>query len=391
MKKISFIVNDLSYGGCANEVITLANSLITLYDIEIISLYKYLNTPLEINKKIKVSYLIESNLSLKLKKYQEFLRDGKIKKLLESLWNDYFKKGKIFSFITDAGKSMAIVSLKRVRIKNAIKKLNTNIVITNSLYISNKVNKYGMPHIKKISWEHRCPHGNDYLMKKMMKSLSNFDMVIVGNQDLKNEYQQLFLKKKLEVILIPNALKEIPLDQASLKSKKIITVGKLHKEKGYDDLLEVMKIIQDRGYNYQLEIVGDGYEMENIIKQITDLKLKNILISGLTKHEEVINKIKTSSLFVMTSHTESFGIGLLEAMSCGVPIIAFDEAEAARELIKNDINGYLIKNRDCQKMAMKIIALMDDYELRYNLGTCGKEISNSFDINAIKGEWIKIL
>lgn len=391
MKKISFIVNDLSYGGCANEVITLANSLITLYDIEIISLYKYLNTPLEINKKIKVSYLIESNLSLKLKKYQEFLRDGKIKKMLGSLWNDYFKKGKIFSFITDAGKSMAIVSLKRVRIKNAIKKLNTNIVITNSLYISNKVNKYGMPHIKKISWEHRCPHGNDYLMKKMMKSLSNFDMVIVGNQDLKNEYQQLFLKKKLEVILIPNALKEIPLDQASLKSKKIITVGKLHKEKGYDDLLEVMKIIQDRGYNYQLEIVGDGYEMENIIKQITDLKLKNILISGLTKHEEVINKIKTSSLFVMTSHTESFGIGLLEAMSCGVPIIAFDEAEAARELIKNDINGYLIKNRDCQKMAMKIIALMDDYELRYNLGTCGKEISNSFDINAIKGEWIKIL
>ena len=78
-------------------------------------------------------------------------------------------------------------------------------------------------------------------------------------------------------------------------------------------------------------------------------------------------------------------------MSFGIPVIAFDSAEGATELIKNDYNGYLIPNRDKEKMKEQIIALIDEEDKRKKIGQNGRTTSMNFTADIVKKEWLKLL
>jgi glycosyltransferase involved in cell wall biosynthesis len=93
----------------------------------------------------------------------------------------------------------------------------------------------------------------------------------------------------------------------------------------------------------------------------------------------------------MTSYTESFGIVLIEAMSHGVPCIAFDSAEGAREIISSGFNGYLIKNRNSVEYVRKCEQLMDDIEKRKKIGKAGKESVKKYSVDVVKKDWYKLL
>ena len=100
--------------------------------------------------------------------------------------------------------------------------------------------------------------------------------------------------------------------------------------------------------------------------------------------------MKKSKLYVMTSHSESFGIVLIEAMSYKVPCIAFDSANGAVELLKNN-TGILIKNRNKEKMADEIIKLLDNKEELKKYSDKGYNECKKYLIDNVKKEWLSIL
>ena len=93
----------------------------------------------------------------------------------------------------------------------------------------------------------------------------------------------------------------------------------------------------------------------------------------------------------MTSHTESFGIVLIEAMSHGIPCIAMDSAEGAREIINSGENGYLIKNRNYEMMVKKIEDLIKDRDERLRLGDNARKSVEKYTSDAVGEEWFTLI
>ena len=93
----------------------------------------------------------------------------------------------------------------------------------------------------------------------------------------------------------------------------------------------------------------------------------------------------------MTSLTESFGIVLLEAMSHGIPCIAFSSAEGAREIITSGKNGYLIKNRNYSAMIQKIEDLMTKEDIRKEMGKEARESVQQYTKEVVQEDWYRLL
>ena len=133
-------------------------------------------------------------------------------------------------------------------------------------------------------------------------------------------------------------------------------------------------------------------ERNNLLDLAKELKLEDKVIFRGYQNKESINELLCdSSIYVMTSHTESFGLVLIEAMSAGVPCLAYTSAQGANEIISNGVDGYLIKDRNEDEMIEKISELINDSKLRNKLGLNAKEKAKEFSKEKIVKIWENIL
>ena len=204
-------------------------------------------------------------------------------------------------------------------------------------------------------------------------------------------YEDYKAYSNIPVIYIPNSIESMPKTVSKLNTENIITVGRLEKVKGFEDLIDIFKIIISKNEKIHLNIVGAGSDYDSLNSKIIKLKLqRNVKLLGYKTEEELDDLYNDSSLYVMTSFSESFGLVLLEAMSHKLPCIAFDSANGAKEIIKNGENGYLIGARDKEKMANKILNLINSkQELEY-LGNNALNNSKEYLSKNIKQKWVDI-
>lgn len=171
----------------------------------------------------------------------------------------------------------------------------------------------------------------------------------------------------------------------------MISIGRLSLEKGYDDLIKVFNKFCILDSDWTLDIVGDGTEREKIENLIKNYGLNDkINMHGFCDKKYINNLLKDASVYLMCSHTESFGIVLIEAMSFGIPCIAFNSAEGASEIISNGENGYLISDRNIDDMANKTKFLADNYEIRKNMGKKARETALIYANEQVSTKWINL-
>lgn len=116
----------------------------------------------------------------------------------------------------------------------------------------------------------------------------------------------------------------------------------------------------------------------------------NIILHGYQNKEYINLMLEQSSIYLMCSYEESFGLVLLEAMSFGIPCIAFDSAKGATEII-NSNNGYLIKNRNIEEMAKRTIRLYNDKELIKEKSINARKTSEKYSYYEVKKQWLDIV
>ncbi len=372
MKKIAILGLHLNYGGVEQTIINQANMLASDYEVELAITYKLIEKPaFNVNENVKIIYLTD-------------------KKPNREDFKKYLKDKKMFKAFKEGLKSLNILHQKKKTMKEYIKNCNADIIISSRVEIAEILSKNKPQNTIAITEEH-CHHNNNKkYIKRLKKACKKIDYIIAVSKELRDFYQREI--KNIKSIWIPNSLNYWPSTKSKLNNKNLISIGRLSPEKGYLDLIDVFKIIYTKDKEFHLDIIGDGIEYEKLKTKVTDLGLeKGITLWGFKDREFINKNLKESSLYLMCSEEESFGIVLIEAGSFGIPQIAFNSAQGANELIINNKTGYLISNRDKEEMANKIIKLINDKEKINEFGKNAKDKAEEYTFLNIKNKWLEFI
>ena len=273
-----------------------------------------------------------------------------------------------------------------------IKNSDADIIISTRDIFNEWLGEYGADSILKIGWEHNHYHGDYNYAHGVVRSAIHLDYLVLVSDALRKYYKKELRTSQCKCVFIPNILDSIPKTSASLNEKRLISVGRLSSEKGYLDLLRIFSVLVKKHSDWHLDIIGDGDQRSILEEYISTHHLNDfVTLHGFQGKDYVDKLLHKSSIYVMTSYTESFGIVLIEAMSHGLPCVAFDSAEGAKELINSGMNGYLIKNRNMGAMIKKIEDLMMDKEARKKIGAAGRKSVKKFAGDVVKEQWFVIL
>ena len=377
MKKIYIISLHLRHGGIEKVVCNLSNLFVEMnYDVEILCTYFYEEPVYYLDNRVKITYL----------KYELPKKTTSLKKSLKNL--DFMR------FINDLYTRYNQYYLHNKAVEKSIKNINNSIIISTRNEHNKLINKHSKNSNKLIAQLH-CDHTQfkGYL-RDIKYRYSNIDYLLLLTEDLKNEVETelIGINWKTKCLTVPNFIKIKKKIKILERKKQVISVGRLSIEKGFDRLLLIWSkfIINNEGY--KLKIVGDGEERENLIQLTRSLNISDsVIFTGFLSNDKTLKEIKESKIYVMTSLYEALPMVLLESISKGTPIVAYDIRVGPRSVIKEGYNGFLIKENDIEGFIKKMDVLIKDNSIYRNMSNNAITSSVLYSEEKLKDIWFSIL
>lgn len=215
------------------------------------------------------------------------------------------------------------------------------------------------------------------LMNRLATSFDRFVVLTAGNVkewNLKN------------ISIIPNPLPFYPSTSSSWENKKVIAVGKQSYQKAYDLLLMAWSKLPTDLQDWGLHIYGKYDETLQLDSLAKKLGISDKVFFHLPE-KDIESKFIGSSVFVLSSRFEGFGMVIIEAMACGLPVVSFDCPHGPADIITDEKDGFLIENGNTEKFAQRLSVLMRDPELRKQLGAQGRETALRYSPEMIVQKW----
>jgi glycosyltransferase involved in cell wall biosynthesis len=186
--------------------------------------------------------------------------------------------------------------------------------------------------------------------------------------------------------VIPNPLSFSINEKAFLVNKKAMAVCMNPYVKGLDRLLLIWSKVIIINPDWELDVYGQ-WEPNCEYQKLTDtLKIANS-VNFLLPTADIHNSFNQSSVFLMTSRSEVFPMVLLEAMTLGVPCIAYDCPSGPRAIIEEGINGFLIEDGNLESFVQKLELLIENQKLRLKIGSTAQESVRKYEIGFIMKKW----
>ena len=191
--------------------------------------------------------------------------------------------------------------------------------------------------------------------------------------------------------VIPNAAMHVSKSYSDVMNKRVIAVGRLDYQKGFDRLIEAWKLIQHTGEwtDWRLDIFGQG-EWKDMLQQMIDERglQHSVRINKPTK--QIGEEYVKSSLLVMSSHYEGFPMVMIEAMACGLPVVSFDYKCGPKDIIQHGINGLRVPDGDIKALANAMRKVMTDEAYRRMLSQNARKVVDTYSEEAVMRQWIRL-
>lgn len=173
---------------------------------------------------------------------------------------------------------------------------------------------------------------------------------------------------------------------------RLVTTGGLSWIKGQEYLLTALRGLKDKGLSFHLDMIGDGTERQRVLYTLDDLGLKNeVTLNGKLSPDKVREKLQSSDIFVFSSLSEGLSNAVLEAMSCGLPVVTTD-CGGMREAVTHEKEGLVVPVRDPANLAEAVLKLAADGALRKKMGSAGRSaVEEKFELKKQTELFIKLL
>lgn len=215
------------------------------------------------------------------------------------------------------------------------------------------------------------------VMNHLAKSFDRFVVLTEGN---KKEW------RLNNMAVIANPLPFYPEQPSILQRKKVIAVGKQSYQKAYDQLLESWSQLPAGLKDWELHIYGKEEESLQLSVLAGQIGIgKQVFFHS--PERDIESKFLESSVFVLSSRFEGFGMVIIEAMACGLPVLSFDCPHGPGDIITEGKDGFLIENANISAFAQRLGQLMHDEDLRKKIGNAGRETAKKYYPEKIVKQW----
>jgi glycosyltransferase involved in cell wall biosynthesis len=329
----------------------------------------------------------------------------------EDLWKAPFLH-KVLLYLSKQNKykKRLSVELMRIRPDITISMLRREINFLTSLKDGSK--KIGELHVNRANYRNFEADDSNVLkrlfakfwMRSLVGKLKNLDQLVVLTDKSKASWPELS-----NVTVIPDP---VPMPIKGVKerrckgvrsAKRVITIGRYAYQKGYDLLLkawaEVEKIKELEEVNevkevseveeWTLDIYGQG-DRTYYRQLMTELGIDTNRCHLNGPVDDVGQVYMDSSIFVLSSRFEGFGLVLVEAMACGLSVVSFDCPAGPDEIITDGYDGLLVPSGDVKVLAQKLMLLMADEKLRTRLSQNACQSAQRYEMYSIAGKWVDL-
>lgn len=245
-------------------------------------------------------------------------------------------------------------------------------------------------HFSKYFREQQCRGGlwrlSDLIRSKQdEKAIKKYDRFVVLTNEDKGNWGDC---SNIEVI--HNASIFAPTAQAELHNKRVISVGRLIYQKGYDMLIDAWTVVAAQHPDWRLTIVGGGEELGQRQAQVKRLGLDGS-VELIPPSSTIEREYLDSSIYALSSRYEGLPMVLLETMACGVPVVAFTCKCGPRDVITDGIDGLLVEDGSVQDLATGICKLIENDDLRTRMGAeAARTVRENFNEDKIMAQWVQL-
>ncbi|MFP1629625.1 glycosyltransferase [Streptomyces sp. 5K101] len=366
--RISFLLhNAYGIGGTIRSTFNLAEALAERHDVEITSVFRHRDVPrLGAPKGVTLSYLVDRR-----KNSPGFDGDDPLAQRPAKVFPRGDGRHKQYSRLTD------------LRIGAHLKELEADVVVGTRPGLNVHIARQAPRGIVKVGQGHLAVDGHGY---RLRRDIGHFyallDAVTTVTEADARTYRQRFTLPGVRIEAVPNSVPAPTSAPADSRAKWVVAAGRLTRVKRYDVLIEAFAKVVAARPDWRLRIYGSGDASGNEKDALAALTKArglqdHVFLMGTANSME--SEWPKGSIAAVTSTAESFGMTIVEAMRCGLPVVSTDCPHGPREIIEDGVDGRLVPVGDVDAVAAALLGLIEDDERRRRAGQAARDASARFD------------
>lgn len=367
--RVSFLIHDAyGVGGTIRTVINLAEALSTRHEVEIVSVFRRRAQPLfDIPDRIRVTPLVDARPGSHDRMNPHAARPSKLVPPAEQ----YYRK---YSELTDQ------------RIGDYLRRTRSDVLIGTRPSLNMLLAELAPESVVTVAQEHMT---HDMMSSELHEHLyrlySCLDASVSVTEADAAAFRRL-LPADLRVLAIPNSVPEPSVPPSDCTSRIVMAAGRLVDWKRFDLLVHAFAQVVAERPDWTLRIFGEGSQQRSLRKLIEELDLHNhVFLMG--RRSPLDPEWARASIAAASSDTEPFGMTLVEAMRCGLPVVSTACDYGPPEIINHGEDGLLVPVGDAEAMAAGLLGLINDDQRRVRMGRTAWQRAQRYDPNHIVLEY----